>query len=70
MISSAIEQDEILVILSIAESLAERLRQDIAVMSDLTCRPLWLTGEAPLEIIRCPARIKQNAQRKIIKRYH
>lgn len=50
--------------LEAATQMAERWGEDMAIMSDLSVRPLKDAETTPLEIVRCPAAFRKNANRR------
>lgn len=53
--------DDVRVSLEAATQMAERWGEDMAIMSDLSVRPLKDVDTAPLEIVRCPAAFRKSA---------
>jgi hypothetical protein len=52
------------VALEAATQMAERWGEDMAIMSDLSVRPLKDVDTTPLEIVRCPAAFRKSANRR------
>jgi len=48
-----------------AMQMADRFGEDFGIGQDLSVKPLWSLSEPPLEIIRCPERVKKRVKTKI-----
>jgi hypothetical protein len=53
------QDDDVKIALQAATQMAERWGEDMAIMSDLSVRPLKEADDPPLEIVRCPAAFKK-----------
>jgi hypothetical protein len=58
------QDEDVTIALQAATQMAERWGEDMAIMSDLSVRPLKEADTPPLEIVRCPAALKKAANRR------
>ena len=54
------QDEDVSIALQAATQVAERLGEDMAIMMDLSVRPLRDADEPPLEIVRCPHAFKRS----------
>ena len=53
------QDEDVKIALQAATQMAERWGEDMAIMSDLSVRPLKEADTPPLEIVRCPDAFKK-----------
>jgi hypothetical protein len=53
------QDEDVKIALQAATQMAERWGEDMAIMSDLSVKPLREADTPPLEIVRCPAALKK-----------
>lgn len=53
------QDEDVRIALQAATQMAERWGEDMAIMSDLSVKPLKEVDTPPLEIVRCPAIFKK-----------
>lgn len=53
------DDEDVRIALQAATQMAERWGEDMAIMNDLSVRPLKEADSPPLEIVRCPAIFKK-----------
>lgn len=58
------DDEDVRIALQAATQMAERWGEDMAIMSDLSVRPLRECDDPPLEIVRCPEALKKVANKR------
>lgn len=58
------QDDDVRIALQVATQLSERWGEDMAIMPDLSVKPMEEADTPPLEIVRCPAALKKAANRR------
>jgi hypothetical protein len=58
------QDDDVRIALQVATQLSERWGEDMAIMPDLSVKPMEEVDTPPLEIVRCPAALKKAANRR------
>jgi len=58
------DDDDVRIALQAATQMAERWGEDMAIMGDLSVKPLREVEGTPLEVVRCPAALKKVANKR------